>query len=216
MRTVDMQSWPRREHFAKFAAFHQPHFNVCADVEVTALRQAVKERDVSFTAALVYVVARVSNDIPEFRYRIRGETVVEHEVVHPSVTILVDEDLFSFCSFDYSEDFSVFASHVAKRIAQVKEQPTLAELPQRDDLLFMTAIPWISFTSFTHPIPTMAADSIPRFAWGKFHQEAESVKMPLSVQGHHALMDGLHVGRYYETAETYLQHPGSFLDGSQT
>jgi chloramphenicol O-acetyltransferase type A len=38
--------------------------------------------------------------------------------------------------------------------------------------------------------------------------------MPLSVQGHHALMDGLHVGRYYEIAQTYLQNPGSFLDDS--
>ena len=57
----------------------------------------------------------------------------------------------------------------------------------------MTAIPWVSFTSFSHPIHLAAADSVPRFALGKIIEEGESLKMPLDVQGHHALMDGLHV-----------------------
>jgi len=33
------------------------------------------------------------------------------------------------------------------------------------------------------------------------------LKMPLSVQGHHAIMDGIHMGRYYETLQDYLYHP---------
>jgi chloramphenicol O-acetyltransferase type A len=51
------------------------------------------------------------------------------------------------------------------------------------------------------------ADSIPRFAWGKYFQEGDTWKMPLSVQGHHAVMDGIHMGRYYETLQGYLHHP---------
>jgi chloramphenicol O-acetyltransferase type A len=31
--------------------------------------------------------------------------------------------------------------------------------------------------------------------------------MPLSVQGHHAVMDGIHMGRYYEIMQDYLHHP---------
>jgi chloramphenicol O-acetyltransferase type A len=77
----------------------------------------------------------------------------------------------------------------------------------RDDLLFMTAIPWVSFTSFMHPLKLYPADSVPRFAWGKFFQDGKSLKMPLSVQGHHAVMDGLHVGRFYEEIQTYLNQP---------
>jgi chloramphenicol O-acetyltransferase len=29
----------------------------------------------------------------------------------------------------------------------------------------------------------------------------------LSVQGHHALMDGIHVGRFYADVQDYLHHP---------
>jgi chloramphenicol O-acetyltransferase type A len=74
----------------------------------------------------------------------------------------------------------------------------------------MTAIPWVSFTSFMHPL-SLPVDSVPRFAWGKLFKDGQSSKMPLSVQAHHALMDGLHMGRYYETVQGYFHQPGSGL-----
>jgi hypothetical protein len=35
--------------------------------------------------------------------------------------------------------------------------------------------------------------------------------MPLSVQGHHGLIDGLHIGRYFAGIDDYLHHPREFL-----
>jgi chloramphenicol O-acetyltransferase type A len=37
------------------------------------------------------------------------------------------------------------------------------------------------------------------------------LKMPLSVQGHHALMDGIHMGRYYAEVQDSLDNPDSVL-----
>jgi chloramphenicol O-acetyltransferase type A len=78
-------------------------------------------------------------------------------------------------------------------------------------LLFMTAIPWVSFTSFMHPMNLQPPDSVPRFAWGKFFKDGDRIKMPLGVQVHHALMDGIHVGRYYNAVQEYLGMPESTL-----
>ena len=47
-------------------------------------------------------------------------------------------------------------------------------------------------------------DSIPRIAWGKFFSKGDRIKMPLSVQIHHALADGIHVGRYFNLVQEYL------------
>lgn len=211
MRTIDMQTYPRREHFNVFSPFDHPHFNMCANVDLTTFIPAAKRHGFSFTVALVYVLTRAANAIPEFRQRIREGKVIEHEIVHPSGTILVDEDRFSFCTFTYHEDFSEFAPQAAEMIAQVKQNLTLKDEPGRDDLLFMTAIPWVSFTSFMHPLHLDPPDSVPRFAWGKFFEDGEHLKMPLSVQGHHALMDGIHVGRYYAQVQDYFDHPGAVL-----
>ena len=35
--------------------------------------------------------------------------------------------------------------------------------------------------------------------------------MPLSVQGHHALMDGIHMSRYYAEVQDYFDHPDTTL-----
>ena len=212
MRHIDMHSWPRRQHYEIFRGFNHPHFGMCANVDLTPLYRLVKRGGHSITVAIMYVISRAANGIPEFRYRIRPEGVVEHEVVHPSGTILVDDDLFSFCTIEYAEDFPTFAARAAETIARVKEEPTLSDEAGQDNLLFMSAIPWVSFTSFTHPMQLHPADSVPRFAWGRFFEDGDLLKMPLQVQGHHALMDGIHLGKFYAQVQGYLHHPG-FLPG---
>jgi chloramphenicol O-acetyltransferase type A len=194
-----------------YSTFDLPHFNVCVNVDLSTFYPFIKEHQISFTVAIVYVISRAANAIPEFRYRIRPGMVVEHEVVHPSTTILTPGDLFSFCTIEYTADFPAFATRAAECIAYTKEHPTLRDEPGRDDWLFMTAIPWISFTSFMHPLHLHPVDSVPRFAWGKFFADGEALKMPLSVQGHHALMDGLHAARYIERVQRYLNCPESVL-----
>ncbi len=212
MRVINLQTWPRREHFKIYKTFDYPYFNVCANVDLTIFLPYVKHSRISPTVAIVYLIARTANDLPEFRLRMRGEQVVEHEVVHPSHTVLTPDDLFSFCTIPYTTVFRVFADEAGRRISNVKEHPTLEDGPDADNLLFMTTIPWVSFTSFMHPIHLDPIDSVPRFAWGRFFGQGDRTLMPFSVQVHHALMDGLHVGRYYEKFQGYLDQPDMLLD----
>lgn len=216
MRHIDLGTWPRREHFKVFGAYDYPHFSLCANVDVTALEayvkgSRVKERSRSLNTAIIYVIAKAANGIAEFRYRIRGDAVVEHEVVHPSSTVLATDDLFSFCTFDYVDDFPRFARAAAEQIEKTQRDPTLHDEAGRDDYLFLTAIPWVAFTSFMHPLQLSPADSVPRMAWGKITGPPERREMPLSVQAHHALMDGLHMGRYFEAVQAALDDPARSL-----
>ncbi len=55
------------------------------------------------------------------------------------------------------------------------------------------------------------ADSVPRFAWGKYDRQGDRLLMPLDVQVHHALMDGVHVGKYFTLLQSYLDNPESAL-----
>jgi chloramphenicol O-acetyltransferase type A len=211
MRKIDQQNWARKEHFSFFSSFNHPHFNMCANVDLSRFYPYLKQQKISFTLALVYLISRAANAIPAFRYRIRGEQVIEHETVSPSITVLIENDLFTFCTIDYTPDFAQFAQGAVRLIAAEKNKISLHDPPGRDDLLFMTAIPWVSFTSFTHPMQLHPADSIPRFAWGKFFEENDHLKMPLSVQGHHALMDGIHLGIYYGLIQDYLDRAEELL-----
>lgn len=211
LRQIDPGSWDRREHFEAFRSFLRPHFSICADVDMTAVLPEVRRRGVSLNTVIVYAVARAANDVAEFRQRIRGDRVVEHDTVHPATTVMADGGLFTFAFFEFDSDFDVFAGRVADGTARAQASPSLQDPPGRDDLLFMTAIPWVSFTSFEHPMPGDPDDSIPRFAWGRYRVAEGRRTMPLNLQVHHALVDGLHAGRFYERVAAYLGDPASFL-----
>jgi chloramphenicol O-acetyltransferase type A len=211
MHRLDVESWARRKQYELYRQFDQPHFNMCANVDLTAFRSAVKARGITFTVGVLYVLARAANDIPAFRHRMRGNDVVEHDTVHPATTILSDDGSFGFCTLTYTDDFPTFASGAAHEMALARMQPSLTDGIDRDDVLYTTSIPWVSFTSFAHPTHLHPADSVPRLAWGKRFEDGHRVKMPLSVQGHHAMMDGLHMGQYYERVQTYLSQPEATL-----
>ena len=211
MRYINLETWPRYEQFKVFRTWEYPHFSICANVDLTTFYKFAKHQGVSINVAIIYALARTANEIIEFRYRIRGNEVIVHEVVHPSSTFLVDRNNFTFCTFDYEVDFKKFVTKAPAQISYAREHPSLED-PSDDDRLFMTAIPWVSFTSFMHPLKLNPADFVPRFAWGKFFKQGDALMMPLSVQGHHAVMDGIHVGEFYEILGSYFHNPEFILD----
>jgi chloramphenicol O-acetyltransferase type A len=105
-----------------------------------------------------------------------------------------------------------FARRAMEEIDQVKREPYIDEKIQDDSMLFMSSIPWVSFTAFMHPLKLNPADSVPRFAWGRYKEQNGKILMPLSVQAHHAVVDGLHVGRYYQQIQELLDQPEGWLD----
>ena len=211
MRSIDLDTWPRRVHFETFRQFDYPHFNITSTIDVEHMLPIIRGHRASLTIAITYLLTRTANQLENFRWRIRGDEVIEHEIVHPSITVLTSDDLFSFCTMEYVPEFSKFADGAAETIAHAREHPTLEDKTSQDDLLFMTSIPWVPFTSFIHPMHLNPVDSIPRLAWGKIHVIEGRQKMPLSVQGHHALMDGLHVGRYFENMQINCDNSGALL-----
>ena len=69
----------------------------------------------------------------------------------------------------------------------------------------ISAVPWIHFTHVVRTIKKSGKDSVPRITWGRYDADAAGrLMMPVSVQVHHALMDGYHVGMFYKNLEKEL------------
>jgi chloramphenicol O-acetyltransferase type A len=103
-------------------------------MDITTFYPFVKRNGYSLTISMVYIIARASNAIPEFRQRIRGEQVVEHEIVNPGFSILIDEDLFGFCDVEYTENFAEFSMMANKNIAVLKANGDLLRNTENDDV----------------------------------------------------------------------------------
>ncbi|MDD7793505.1 chloramphenicol acetyltransferase [Clostridium sp. 'White wine YQ'] len=211
MKFIDMDNWKRKDHYKFFKEFEYPHFNIGGNVDITKFYKYIKENKLPFFVSTLYAVSKAANNIKEFRFRIREDRVIEHEVVHPSFTVLADEELFGFCTSNFIDDFKDFKSNTLKDINDVKNNVIIKNEPGRDDLLYTTCIPWISFTNIIHPLHMNPVDSIPRIAWGKYFEEGGKIKMPISVQLHHALADGIHIGKYFNILQEILDNPSKYL-----
>ena len=208
MKTIQFSNPHRKKHFEFFSQMDQPHFSLCANMDITKLSHWLKAKEVPFTPAMVYCIANTANSIPAFKQRIRGEVIVEHDFVSPSFTVLTEvSEVFSFCTVEYHSSFDNFVSDAIAMINKMKEDPSLEDEEGRDDYLFMSAIPWVSFTNIQHAMHYSPADSVPRIAWGKFFKENGRLKMPLSVQAHHALVDGIHMGQFFTRIQELFDQP---------
>jgi Chloramphenicol O-acetyltransferase len=211
MNYIDLEKWSRKDHFNFFRQLDYPHFNVCGNVDITAFYKYIKDNGLPFFISVLYASTKTANSIKEFRYRIREDKVIEHDIVSPSFTVMTEGEVFSFCTAQYTDSYMEFKANSLLEIDKIKNSVRIKDEPGRDDLLYITSIPWISFTNITHPIQMNPVDSIPRISWGKFFEEGGKIKLPLSVQAHHALVDGIHVGRFFNTMQDILDNPQKYL-----
>jgi len=208
-RPLDLDRWKRRQHFEFYRGYEQPFFNLCAEVDVSALAEAcAAPGGPSFFIATLYLSLAAANEVEELRYRLAGDGVVVHEVIHGGSTVLRPDETFVFAYFDFDPDFGRFHAHAQQVLEEVRRGPAvLKPRPDRVDLIHYSVIPWVSFTSFAHARTHRPGDSVPKIVFGRHHEAGGRRSMPVSVEVHHALVDGIHVGRFFERFQARLDHP---------
>lgn len=210
---LDIENWSRRQQFEFFKNFDNPFFNICTNLDVTPLLDFTHKKSLSFFITYHFLSMKVANEVEPFRYRLRNERVLVHDRIHAGTTLLLADESFTFIYFDYDKDFHAF--HTRARATVERARAGAARLDERadsDDLIHHSVIPWITFTSISHARNWGRLDSVPKIAFGKYREDGDRIKMPVSVEVHHALMDGLHVGRYFEKLEGYFSNPTRALD----
>lgn len=213
---LDLDTWPRRAAFEHFLAFDNPYFSLCTHVDVAPTRTALAERGGrGFALACHFLALRLANDIEPFRYRLESGRVRVHDAVHGSTTVLREDESFGFAYLEHCNDFASFATHGAAAI-QAAKQGLAGFDPRPDDtaLIHFTTLPWVHFSSFSHARNWGSEDSIPKLAFGRIEVDGTRQWMPLSIEVHHALMDGVHVGRFVERFKAALRNPADWLAGA--
>jgi chloramphenicol O-acetyltransferase type A len=209
---LDIENWPRRELFDFFIGYTSPYFNVCTSVDVTRLVELVRQRpDVKVSLAIHYFALRIANEIEPFRYRLKDGRVFVYDVINGGTTVLLPNESFAYAYFDYHRDFETFIGGMGKAVDDLRKGSGALKPTMRDDLIYHTTLPWISFTSFAHARTQGRGESIPRLVFGKFTKQDGRLMMPISVEVHHALVDGLHVGQYLTRLEQALAEPETFI-----
>ena len=203
---LNVDNWNREKTFRFYRAFDQPCFNLCANVDVTGIKKESKEKGISFFLLSLFYATKAANDVVHFRYRLIDNRVAVYSSIYPGSTILYDDESFGFAYFEFKDDKMEFLDKGRKVVDLYKKgnQPFVPFAPD-NGLIHFSVIPWLNFTSFKHASHSQADQSIPKIVFGKVNKSGEKYSMPVSVEVHHALMDGLHVARYFKTFESYCR-----------
>jgi chloramphenicol O-acetyltransferase type A len=194
---IDLITWKRREHYQLFRRFRQPFFSVCVDVDATALWQCSKlEGGPPFFLTSLFLMLRAANATEAFRLRVRKRGVWLHDRLAVGPTLLRPDHTFAFTRIESSTNLKQFIAAGTKAMAHSKARRALDANPGDDDIVFHSSLPWLRFTSFTNAIG--GPDSIPRIVFGRCGKAGRRFVMPVAVEVHHAVVDGLDVARFME------------------
>jgi chloramphenicol O-acetyltransferase type A len=202
---IELRKWKRRDHYLLFRKYKQPFFSATVDVDVTAAWNTSRRPAApSFFLSSLFFMLRAANDVEAFRLRLRARGVWRHDRVAVGPTIMRADETFGFVRLEPASTLHQFATRGQAAIADVVRQSGL-KLPRKttDDIVFHSVLPWLRFTSFTNALPGKG-DSIPRIVFGRCAPEGRRMKMPVAVEVHHALVDGLDVAQFFERFAGYL------------
>ncbi|WP_118976235.1 chloramphenicol acetyltransferase [Taibaiella koreensis] len=205
---IDLETWVRKDHYQFFSRFEEPFFGVTVTVDCTAAYRLAKAQGRSFFLHYLYRALKAANRIEPFRYRIAGDKVFHYDQVHASPTINRPDGTFGFAYMDFNEDEVRFYEAALREAEAVKSSTGLVPSVSGQNVIHFSAIPWLSFTSLSHARCYSFPDSCPKISFGKLSEENGRKTMPVSVHGHHGLMDGYHVGQFVTLFQQLLDEAG--------
>ena len=204
MKVIDMNTYKRKDHFEYFRSLAYPYVGVTVDVDITSFLKTIQEKKYPFFLSFLWCVNQACNEIPQFRQRIVNDSIVEYEYCHTSHTVSKEDETYAYCTLDARMSLDEFIQRSLPIHNQAKEEGNIEESAEEaQSLIFISTLPWISYSSLIQPVP-IPADSNPRVTWGKYKEEKGKILMPVSTLCHHALVDGKHLADFYQALENKL------------
>lgn len=206
MKVIDIENWNRKDHFKFFSAYDNPYFGLVTEIDCTKAYKTAKENKQSFFAVYLHHAIVAVNSVAEFKQRILNKEVVQYEEIHASSTIGRKDGTFAFSFMNFSPDFQTFNNSLQQEVEAVNHSSglRLKEGDERIDVIHFSSIPWSHFTGLTNPRSFNTTDSTPKIIFGKAYEKDGKRFIPISVEVHHALVDGFHLSRFLQAFQAEM------------
>lgn len=206
MKKFDIHSWNRKEQFEFFKDYEDPFFNISLNLDIIRLHSFCKKNNLSVILSLYYFAMKGAESCTEFRLRFFKGEIYDVGTMKMGSTVLNSDKSFTFCYFPMTDSVESY-SQVGKDLIENHHRNITDFKSDEDELAVIhgSVLPWISFTSVNHARKGDEKDKgIPKFVFGKYFNENNKILIPFSIEVHHALMDGYHVGQFVENLQKTL------------
>jgi len=200
---IDLDTWNRKRLFYNYLGTDFPYIIITANVDVTGPLQFAHQHHISFNLVMVYLCVKTLDQIPNFRYRFIDEkpfvihhtrAIINHIIPGQELFVMGEglypcDDIVEFCKVTHERQMAATPDSLQEKVRH------------KLDIINFTSIPWVQYTGFIRTIIHNGVDNAPKMSFGKYFEAPGNpgkIWMPVSSQTHHGLMDGRHVGLFYQ------------------
>ncbi|APG64237.1 chloramphenicol acetyltransferase [Tenacibaculum todarodis] len=206
MKYLDIESWNRKQHFEHFRTLADPTFSLVVNVDVTNAFRYSKNSDYSFFILYLHACMKAINAVENFKYRIEGDKIAIYNTINASATIARKDNTFGFSYIKFSEDIIEFYANFLQEKERIENSTALFPNEYSLGCIHCSALPWVNFTAHKEPFSGDKDNSVPQLAFGKIKEEENKILMPIAVNVNHALVDGYHIGLFFNKFQEELDN----------
>lgn len=209
---IDMDNWPRKDHYAYYTEQLKVEYNITARVQIDRFLEFCHQNGYRFYPALICVVTRVLNGLDNFRMfrNGAGELCVWDQIVPNYTFFHQDDNTFSDCWSEYSDDFDQFYQNIVRDMEYYKDVKGIkVRNDQPANFYCISCEPWTDFTAYSARVADGEPQFFPVITIGKYMGENGKTTMPVNLMIAHAVSDGYHAGLFFNTLQTTLDNMGA-------
>ena len=216
MREIDLKNWNRYKQYKWFSTFRDSTYGISSELDVTNLVKYVKRNDKSFFVCFLYILMKGLNSQEEMRMRYVDGKVVIHDDINPAYTVMTEAGTFENVRSKNYDNFQDFYKEVKKDVENAKHLKKVKDSYNDSNIYdeyYITCVPWIEFSSLTHPIPDdKESQVVPRICFGKFHLVGKKYKMMLNITVSHEFVDGYPLSQVFLNIQKMLDDIDNILN----
>ena len=200
-RVLDMERYPRLQHYKYFSAMPNPMLGITVKTDVTRLVDFCRNNKFSFYMGMTHVSCLAANRIPQLRQRKSGNGIIEYTQCGTSHIELLPDETYCYCTMRHDMPWDEFIPYAQQCRRKAVEHPGIAEDHDVDALYFVTTLPWLHYEQLSMPVAHPVTDN-PRFCWGKYEADIHGrLILPFTLQANHALADGIHIAAFFRSLQ---------------
>ena len=98
---------------------------------------------------------------------------------------------------EFSSDFKTFYNRIVDDMHRYRDKRAFEIDYTMQNTFDVSCVPWINYSSCDLHVYDSGSYLAPVITWGKYTEKNGKHEMPLTMQIHHAVADGFHIGRFF-------------------
>lgn len=201
---IDVQNWDRKEIYDRFNGYT---YCMTVDVDITRFLSTLREKEYKFYPSICYCIGKTVNENQDYRFgKTDGKVGYWDRLdVHYSLLRRNSNHLFTHMVTKYDADFPVFYSRFLEDKEKAEGGSTLYYNNSSPiDTVHISIMPNTTYKALSYAKPASytgyLSDNtsyVPFVSLGKYYQHGPAVKLPVTVEFHHAVNDGYHAETFF-------------------